>query len=180
MGARPYSPLLGRFLCVDPIEGGSANDYDYVNADPINKTDLDGQCPFCVAALGFVARVVIRPVATWVARTVVPWVAETVVPAVARAASAVSVKVGAFVARRVVGSLRYTKTALKKSGRPYQHSRQLIRLIMRGKAMRDPRGARGVVVWHARGSYNGRRGVYELVVHPWKRRIYHFQFRGTK
>jgi RHS repeat-associated protein len=42
MGERPYSPLLGRFLSVDPVDGGSANDYDYVNADPINHVDLDG------------------------------------------------------------------------------------------------------------------------------------------
>jgi RHS repeat-associated protein len=42
MGGRIYSPLLGRFLQVDPVEGGSANDYDYVNGDPINAQDLEG------------------------------------------------------------------------------------------------------------------------------------------
>ncbi|UUV30726.1 PA14 domain-containing protein [Amycolatopsis roodepoortensis] len=50
MGARPYSPLLGRFLSVDPVEGGSANDYEYVLADPINKLDLDGRNWFTNAA----------------------------------------------------------------------------------------------------------------------------------
>ncbi len=42
MGARQYVPLLGRFLQVDPIEGGSCNDYDYVCGDPVNELDLDG------------------------------------------------------------------------------------------------------------------------------------------
>lgn len=42
MGARQYSPVLGRFLEVDPVEGGSANDYDYVSGDPLNHFDLDG------------------------------------------------------------------------------------------------------------------------------------------
>lgn len=27
-----------------PVEGGSANDYDYVSGDPVNNLDLDGLC----------------------------------------------------------------------------------------------------------------------------------------
>ncbi|MFI0738739.1 PA14 domain-containing protein [Streptomyces sp. NPDC021100] len=42
MGARVYLPVLGRFLQVDPVPGGSANDYDYVGADPVNGLDLAG------------------------------------------------------------------------------------------------------------------------------------------
>lgn len=45
MGVRLYSPFLGRFLSVDPVVGGSANAYDYVNQDPINSFDLDGRRP---------------------------------------------------------------------------------------------------------------------------------------
>ncbi|WP_233224144.1 PA14 domain-containing protein [Amycolatopsis sp. BJA-103] len=60
MGARPYSPLLGRFLSVDPVDGGSANDYDYVAGDPINAIDLDGNSWFSaiVSAVTKVAEVV--------------------------------------------------------------------------------------------------------------------------
>ena len=42
LGARYYDPSLGRFLQTDPIQGGSANNYDYVNADPVNSQDLGG------------------------------------------------------------------------------------------------------------------------------------------
>ena len=45
MGQRSYAPALGRFLQVDPVEGGSANDYEYVNGDPVNGLDLDGLKP---------------------------------------------------------------------------------------------------------------------------------------
>jgi len=43
MGARPYEAAEGRFLSVDPIEGGCANNYAYVFGDPFGKNDLTGR-----------------------------------------------------------------------------------------------------------------------------------------
>ncbi|MFG3410450.1 RHS repeat-associated core domain-containing protein [Streptomyces sp. NPDC048142] len=43
MGVRLYNPATGRFLSMDPVYGGGANAYEYVNGDPLNRYDLDGK-----------------------------------------------------------------------------------------------------------------------------------------
>ncbi|WP_245822051.1 PA14 domain-containing protein [Lentzea waywayandensis] len=73
MGARPYSPLFGRFLAVDPVEGGSANDYDYVNGDPINANDIDGKCPPCLFLAVAGLRVGLPIMARFAVRKAIPW-----------------------------------------------------------------------------------------------------------
>ncbi|WP_245914268.1 PA14 domain-containing protein [Amycolatopsis sulphurea] len=88
MGARPYSPLLGRFLSVDPDEGGSANDYDYVAGDPINAVDLDGHGFWGSLWNGIksVARVV-TPIAEWA--SIVPGPIGAIASGVAAAGNAI-------------------------------------------------------------------------------------------
>jgi RHS repeat-associated protein len=72
MGVRLYSPGIGRFLTVDPVQGGSSTDYDYAYQDPVNVTDLDGRCPPCAAAAaiggGIAARFLIRQAAKHLAK----------------------------------------------------------------------------------------------------------------
>lgn len=62
MGARQYVAALGRFLGVDPVEGGNANDFVYPT-DPINKLDLSGQQVYCLCGYN------IRPIVLVAAST---------------------------------------------------------------------------------------------------------------
>jgi RHS repeat-associated protein len=43
LGARSYQAAEARFLSVDPLEGGCANNYVYVFGDPFSKNDLTGR-----------------------------------------------------------------------------------------------------------------------------------------
>ena len=43
MGSRVYLPALGRFIQLDPVPGGSANGYDYVNQSPLMGLDSSGE-----------------------------------------------------------------------------------------------------------------------------------------
>jgi RHS repeat-associated protein len=42
MGARAYNPYTGRFSEADPVQGGSANSYDYASQNPVTNSDLTG------------------------------------------------------------------------------------------------------------------------------------------
>ncbi|MFC7896768.1 RHS repeat-associated core domain-containing protein [Streptomyces sp. NPDC057381] len=44
MNARLYDPNTARFLQLAPVFGGDCNAYDFLCADPVNGTDLDGRC----------------------------------------------------------------------------------------------------------------------------------------
>lgn len=105
MGARPYSPLLGRFLSVDPVEGCSANDYDYVNGDAINMVDLDGKNP-----LSWAVRAAWQASRSWIVKTAAPWVARNFMRYVGRPVAAAA----RATARFVVAAVRWKVRTVKK------------------------------------------------------------------
>jgi RHS repeat-associated protein len=117
MGARLYNPTTGRFLSIDPVEGGNDNRYTYP-ADPINKLDLDGQINWWM----------VGEIALTVATLVIP--GGMAVGLVARAAiwgyrayrSYKLARAGIYVVRTVTGG-RYVGQSARVGSRLAQHVR---------------------------------------------------------
>lgn len=105
MGARPYDPNVGRFLATDPVDGGSANAYDYALQDPLNVYDLTGTCAF-----GWRCPKVIRRAIAWADKHKV----EIGLVIAAAALSSVAPYASAAILTRVAagaGSVRVTAAA---------------------------------------------------------------------
>lgn len=83
MGVRVYFPTLGRFASVDPVEGGTPNNYIYP-LDPVNEKDLTGMCPMCLALIPLIPSIVAA------AYQATPYIvrAATYAPAIAQRAQA--------------------------------------------------------------------------------------------
>lgn len=111
MGVRLYSPSVGRFLSIDPVPGGSANAYDYCNADPVNCTDLGGTFSFksllsAVAIVGEIASFIPGPVGA----------AAAGISAVAYAAqgnTAKAIEMGVTAAAQLVGAGAVVRVAAR-------------------------------------------------------------------
>lgn len=111
MGVRLYHPVTGRFLSVDPVPGGSANAYDYCNADPVNCTDLGGTFSFkglikAVAVVGELGSMIPGPIGA----------AAGAVSAVAYAADGNTIKaleMGVTAAAALVGAGALVKVAAR-------------------------------------------------------------------
>ena len=109
MGVRLYHPATGRFLSVDPVEGGSATDYDYCSADPVNCTDLAGTFSFgsllkVVTVVASVASVIPGPVGAAAAGI-------AAVGYIAQGNTAMALTMGAVAAANLVGAGNIVRVA---------------------------------------------------------------------
>ena len=116
MGARIYIPTLGRFTSVDPVKGGTQNDYVYPS-DPINASDFSGQSwwgdAFATVAAGVVGGFVAAAVIGACAATIVCGIVALSVAVVAAAITSVAITaVVAVVEQKTLTRQDYTNSAI--------------------------------------------------------------------
>ncbi|HEX8182198.1 MAG TPA: PA14 domain-containing protein [Candidatus Saccharimonadales bacterium] len=107
MGARIYIASLGRFLQVDPIEGGVENRYIYP-ADPINKEDLDGQAAFLIPVAIFAGRIAVQYAAKHVAKKAATVAARNLSEKLAMQTVRANPKVGIEIMKGKIKDARYS------------------------------------------------------------------------
>jgi hypothetical protein len=151
MGARPYDPTTGRFLTTDPIPGGSLNNYDYADQDPINNYDLNGNLAEVAgdegAGLGPVGGIAYDPYEPGVP-------AEDALP-------------GAPIGKspsRIYYDREYVKEARQRGTNHIFNNAQVREVIENGQIGKyDPsRTGRPYVQYELQGSRNGKTVTYEV------------------
>ncbi len=121
MGARVYIPELGRFLQVDPVEGGTANAYAYA-LDPVNQKDVNGQwIPVILAVIAIISIVMaVQSIKKAVKKPTPTNITIAVVDTAAAAASVFTAGSSVVAGRAASGAVRAASTAASASQKAAQ------------------------------------------------------------
>lgn len=79
-----------------------------------------------------------------------------------------------------IDNLNWSKTVQNHLDRPYQDSKLLINEIIDSSApVADVRGT-GALSWTVTGTFNGSKGIHELIIDPKTNTVWHFVFKSVK
>jgi len=74
--------------------------------------------------------------------------------------------------------LKFSKTVLSHTERPYSSSKLLIKEIIENtKPIADPQGTQACY-WKVAGKLNKQKGEFELLIDPKSNTVWHFLFKG--